>query len=211
MTRACPSLQARLCDTCRVAIHVSRPPGTAAYPAAASHSRPAATDALGLDGPGPELASFCAPSHSQPVIAGQRIVGREAWVVLADFGVRYMEMITPYITRSAQLGIACKTNRCLRPVTTMHAAPLRPTTRPHTWAAVTTRAWAQFWSHSSPSGTVHRRSAGSCSRRPRTVADAGERWPALLESVLGATPREFESRILRHADLLKHRSSAPTG
>src|SRR5262245_49269021 len=35
----------------------------------------------------------------------------------------------------------------------------------------------------------------------RTVADAGERWPALLESVLGATPREFESRILRHADL----------
>ena len=32
----------------------------------------------------------------------------------------------------------------------------------------------------------------------RTVADAGERWPTLLESVLGATPREFESRILRH-------------
>jgi len=32
----------------------------------------------------------------------------------------------------------------------------------------------------------------------RTVADAGERWPALLESVLGATPREFESRFLRH-------------
>jgi hypothetical protein len=30
------------------------------------------------------------------------------------------------------------------------------------------------------------------------VVNAGERWSALLESVLGATPREFESRILRH-------------
>ena len=39
--------------------------------------------------------------------------------------------------------------------------------------------------------------------RSRTAADAGERWSALLESVLGATPREFESRILRHADLLR--------
>jgi hypothetical protein len=37
--------------------------------------------------------------------------------------------------------------------------------------------------------------------RSRTVPDPGERRPALLESVLGATPREFESRILRHADL----------
>ena len=43
------------------------------------------------------------------------------------------------------------------------------------------------------------------------MADAGERWSALLESVLGATPQEFESPILRHADLLKHRSPAPTG
>jgi hypothetical protein len=33
------------------------------------------------------------------------------------------------------------------------------------------------------------------------VVNSGERGPALLESVLGATPREFESRILRHADL----------
>jgi hypothetical protein len=37
--------------------------------------------------------------------------------------------------------------------------------------------------------------------RSRTVADLGERWSALLESVLGATPREFESRILRHVGL----------
>jgi len=36
--------------------------------------------------------------------------------------------------------------------------------------------------------------------RSRTAADAGERWSALLESVLGATPREFESRILRSPD-----------
>ena len=52
-----------------------------------------------------------------------------------------------------------------------------------------------------PSGTVHRCSPRSCLRSSRTVADAGERGPALLESVLGASPREFESRILRHADL----------
>jgi hypothetical protein len=41
----------------------------------------------------------------------------------------------------------------------------------------------------------------SRSDRSRTVAAIGERRCALLESVLGATPREFESRILRHADL----------
>ena len=35
----------------------------------------------------------------------------------------------------------------------------------------------------------------------RTVVNPGERWPALLESVLGATPQEFESPILRHPDL----------
>ena len=33
------------------------------------------------------------------------------------------------------------------------------------------------------------------------MVNAGERRSALLESVLGASPREFESRILRHADL----------
>jgi hypothetical protein len=61
-------------------------------------------------------------------------------------------------------------------------------------------AWAQFWAHSSPSRAVHWWSPGSCLRCSRMVADAGERWSALLESVLGASPREFESRILRHAD-----------
>jgi hypothetical protein len=44
-------------------------------------------------------------------------------------------------------------------------------------------------------------SACSCSRRPRTVVNAGERRAALLESVLGATPQEFESPILRAPDL----------
>ena len=34
--------------------------------------------------------------------------------------------------------------------------------------------------------------------RSRTGVNPCERWSALLESVLGATPREFESRILRH-------------
>jgi hypothetical protein len=37
-------------------------------------------------------------------------------------------------------------------------------------------------------------------------ASPGERWPALLESVLGATPREFESPILRRSDLRERRS-----
>jgi hypothetical protein len=62
-------------------------------------------------------------------------------------------------------------------------------------------AWSQMWSHSPPSGTVHRRPPRLCSRRSRTVAAIGERRSALLESVLGATPQEFESPILRRADL----------
>ena len=53
-------------------------------------------------------------------------------------------------------------------------------------------------SHSPPSGTVHQCSLGSCLCSSRTVADAGEHGPTLLESVLGATLQEFESPILRH-------------
>src|SRR5262249_33967423 len=45
---------------------------------------------------------------------------------------------------------------------------------------------SQFVSHSPPSATERRRSPGSCLRSSRTVADTGERGPALLESVLGA-------------------------
>jgi len=66
-------------------------------------------------------------------------------------------------------------------------------------------AWAQFWAHSLPSAAVHRWPLGTRPRWPRTVADIGERRPAVLESVLGASPREFESRILRRADLQGYR------
>ena len=45
--------------------------------------------------------------------------------------------------------------------------------------------------------------------RSRTVAGVGERRSALLESVLGATPQEFESPILRHTDLRKRDHPAP--
>ena len=51
---------------------------------------------------------------------------------------------------------------------------------------------SQFLSHSSPSGAVHQRPPQSCSGRSRTAVDLGEPWSALLESVLGAAPREFE-------------------
>lgn len=43
---------------------------------------------------------------------------------------------------------------------------------------------------------------GLAAHRPRAPA-GGERWPAVLESVSGATPQEFESLILRNADLRK--------
>ena len=62
------------------------------------------------------------------------------------------------------------------------------------------RTWAQFWAHSSASTAVRRRPVAANPRRWRTWADLGGRWSALLESVLGATPREFESRILRYVD-----------
>ena len=68
------------------------------------------------------------------------------------------------------------------------------------------RAWAQFWAHSPPSAAVHQRSQWACLRTSRTVADIGERWSALLESVLGATPREFESRILPSSDQAIHQT-----
>ena len=68
-----------------------------------------------------------------------------------------------------------------------------------------------FGLNSLPSGTVHRRPPGPCPGSSRTVTDAGERRPALLESVLGATPQEFESPILRHADLQEHPSRPLAG
>ena len=44
-----------------------------------------------------------------------------------------------------------------------------------------------FGLNSPPSGTVHRRPPTTHLSSSRTVADAGERWSALLESVLGGT------------------------
>src|SRR5215468_6337685 len=58
-------------------------------------------------------------------------------------------------------------------------------------------ARSQMWSHSRPSGSVQQRPARHFPGRSRTVAAIGERRSAMLENVLGATPREFESRILR--------------
>ena len=75
-----------------------------------------------------------------------------------------------------------------------HAALLLRRASPHRPPSLL----SQFLSHSPLSVTVLRRPPQSCSGRSRTVADAGERWSALLESVLGATPQEFESPILRH-------------
>ncbi len=71
--------------------------------------------------------------------------------------------------------------------------------------------WAHFWAHSPPSMAVHRRPPGTRPRWPRTVADIGERRSAVLESVLGASPREFESRILRRADLQEYPSRPLAG
>ena len=45
----------------------------------------------------------------------------------------------------------------------------------------------------------------------RTVAGLGEHTPADLESVLVATPREFEPRILRHAELVERRQRLAAG
>jgi hypothetical protein len=81
------------------------------------------------------------------------------------------------------------------------AASSRAQSRSRKWA------WSQMWSHSPPSGTVHRRSPGARPRMSRTFPDPGGHWSALLESVLGATPREFESPILRHADQARRRRS----
>src|ERR1700730_9015061 len=63
--------------------------------------------------------------------------------------------------------------------------------------------WSQFWSHSPACGRVRRWPPMECWRRLRTLADCREQRAAVLESVLGATPQEFESPILRHAGLRK--------
>jgi hypothetical protein len=102
----------------------------------------------------------------------------------------------------------CRTNRCLRPVTAARAALLGPAIRPpHLGQQALARAWAQFWSHSSPSAAVHRWSVGSCSRSSRTVADAGERWSTLLESAW----QPLRSSNLLSSAALTCKSTSPGG
>jgi hypothetical protein len=60
--------------------------------------------------------------------------------------------------------------------------------------------WAHSRAHSLPAATVHRRPRATHRPRSRTMAALSERGLAVLESVLGATPQEFESPILRHPD-----------
>jgi len=50
-----------------------------------------------------------------------------------------------------------------------------------------TRPWAQFWSHSPPSGTVHQRPRAACPRWSGTVMDGGERWCADSKACEGAS------------------------
>jgi hypothetical protein len=52
----------------------------------------------------------------------RRSARRSPWILLCFQPLRF--------GNSAQFGIACKRNRCLRPVTTTHTALLRPATRP---------------------------------------------------------------------------------
>jgi len=62
--------------------------------------------------------------------------------------------------------------------------------------------------------SVQRRSPVCADRRPcrwGTVPTHGEPRDADLESVLGATPHEFESRILRQPEQAKHRPGPLTG
>ena len=71
-------------------------------------------------------------------------------------------------------------------------------------AAATTRVRARFavsflvsFSYVRPGSSGHSR---PCHRRSQTATTHGEHGPTDLESVLVATPREFESRILRFCD-----------
>jgi hypothetical protein len=58
-------------------------------------------------------------------------------------------------------------------------------------------ALSQFLSHSLPSGTVHQRSPGSPSRRPRTVVNPGGRRPNIVgKRVTAATPSAEDHRPL---------------
>ena len=68
---------------------------------------------------------------------------------------------------------------------------------------------SQFPSHSHPSAAVHQRRLSGHHAWSRPNVDPDGRSPAVLESVLVATPREFESRILRQSSPLYARPVRP--
>jgi hypothetical protein len=78
-------------------------------------------------------------------------------------------------------------------------------------------AWISCATRGLNSGLIHLSSAASpraarwLNSRSWTVAACPGRCCAHLESVLGATPRGFESRILRRADQGKHRPAVSAG
>jgi hypothetical protein len=53
------------------------------------------------------------------------------------------------------------------------------------------RLWSQFWSHSFPVTAVRGRPSADCPRWSATLADGGEPWCAVLESVWGQPFRGF--------------------
>jgi hypothetical protein len=187
-----PASRRRLRDPC--AVETERPPapgprpsvcGAARFvvPPASQPARYAAGDA-GRRAPSKSAAQWKRTSHPRRIDLG---------------GFRRTDGQRPTRSDSAAIWDPCRTNRCLRLVTAVRAAlhtsndsAATPGEQASAWA------WAQFWAHSPPSATVHRCSLRSCSRSWRTAADAGERRATVLESVLGATPQEFESPILRH-------------
>ena len=148
-----------------------------------------------VERPRDRLDAHQAPPGSQPPWQAAR---RRLSLVLVSFtpgpGAVHRRTRTAVPPRSGTLA-ACSGWRC---------AVLESLRSGGFWS----RAWSQFWSHSPPSGAVHRRPPGTNPGRSRTVAAPGERRPTLLESVLGASPREFESRILRSSDQRKGRRQA---
>jgi hypothetical protein len=73
----------------------------------------------------------------------------------------------------------------------------------------TGRRWSQFWSHSLRFESVRGGTGPGRSCRSQTALTQHERSPVTdLESVLGATPREFESRILRSSDQARRQTAS---
>ena len=132
-----------------------------------------------------------------------RITLREQDTTLPPGTERITEIVATEITRHAQPAPvagpapASLPGRRETPRTGLpapHPAPACPRTGPSP-----SLPQSQFQSHSPASSSVRQASSRSCGRGHRR-SRLGERTAADLESVLGATPRGFESRVLRSAD-----------